>query len=282
VASIAVVHRRQGQWEDAINQLERAAEMDPRSDSNVLDLASSYARVRDFGPAVRHCRQAIELAPDDIYPYVYCARINRARDGSIQTAREYLDSMPDKDPAQQGYYRFEQAVYERDYDAAIDWLDTTNEVISEPIDEEILTSSLAECHCRMLQGAPQPPEACDAARVHFERARDSSPGDAAIHGALGWTYALLGRKDEAIAAGRRAVALLPIDEDALAGQTHLERLAKIYAWVGEHDLAIDTIEQSLDHPGWLTPGMLRLDPDWDPLRENPRFQELIEPQIIAQ
>jgi serine/threonine-protein kinase len=275
VASIAIVNRRRGRWQEAIEGLERASEMDPRSNENGLDLASTYGRVRDFTNAARHCERAIELAPDDFYPYVYCARIHRGLKGDTDAARSYLESMPDKDPSQQGFYHAEQAVYERDYDAAIQWLDATNDVISEPIDEEIFSRSLAECHCRVLRGSETAPEACDDAVDHFERARDSSPGDPAIHGALGWAYALSGRKDEAIEAGERAVTLLPIEDDAMAGQTHLERLAKIYARVGEHDLAIQTIEDSLAHPGWLSTGMLRIDPDWDPLRDHPRFQEIV-------
>ena len=63
-------------------------------------------------------RRAFELAPDDIFPYVFYAKILRAREGAVDSAREILESMPNKDPAQQGIYWYEQAMYERDFDGA--------------------------------------------------------------------------------------------------------------------------------------------------------------------
>lgn len=279
LSSMGIVHRRQGHWAEALHELERAAELDPRSDINVQDLASTCGRLRRYDDAERYCRQAVELAPDDFYPYVYCARIYRSRDGTTERARQMLESMPAKDPDQQGLYWFEQAMYERDLASALEWASTISDEVSDPIDEETLTRSLAECHCRVVLESPEMlPTACDVARVFFERARDASPADASSHAALGWVYALMGRKEEAIAAGERAVELLPIEADGMAGQTVLEKLAKIYARVGEPDLAIDAIERSLSRPGWLSVSTLKLDPDWDPLRENPRFQRLLERQ----
>jgi len=276
LASVGVVHRRQGMWQEAIEELSRAAELDPRSDINIQDLAATYGRLRRYAEAEEYCRRAIELAPGDIYPYIYCARIFRSQDGTPDRSREILEDMPTKDPAQQAYYWYEQAMYERDLEAALRWLALTDEEISEPIDEKILTRSLAECQSRIVLGdAEEPPLACEYALVHFERARDASPADPALHSALGWVYALTGRKEEAISAGERAVELLPITVDAMAGQTMIERLAKIYAWCGEPDLALDAIEESLAHPGWLSVPMLRLDPDWDPIRDDPRFNDLL-------
>lgn len=276
LASVGVVHRRQGMWQEAIEELSRAAELDPKSDINIQDLAATYGRLRRYAEAEYYCRRAIELAPGDIYPYIYCARILRSRDGTPERSREMLEEMPTKDPAQQAFYWFEQAMYERDLEAALRWLALTDEEISEPIDEEILTRSLAECQSRIVLGAAEePPIACEYARVYFERARDASPADPALHSALGWVYALTGRNEEAISAGERAVELLPITADAMAGQTMLERLAKIYAWCGEPERALDTIEESLAHPGWLSVPMLGLDPDWDPIRDDPRFNGLL-------
>ena len=279
LSSMGIVHRRQGHWTEALQELERAAELDPRSEINIQDLASTCGRLRRYAEAERYCREAIELASDDFYPYIYCARIYRSHDGTPERARQMLESMPSKDPAQQGLYWFEQAMYERDLEAALRWASTLPDEISEPIDEETFTRSLAECQCRVVLEAPaETPTACELARVFFERARDASPADASNHAALGWVYALTGRRDEAIAAGERAVELLPIAADGMAGQTVLEQLAKIYAWAGEPDRAIDTIEQSLAHPGWLSVGTLELDPDWDPLRDQPRFRALLQGQ----
>jgi serine/threonine-protein kinase len=254
IASIGVVLRRQGRWQEALDALQRAADMVPESDVNALDVASTLGRMRRYADAAEQCRRAIELAPDNIYPYIFLVRILRSRDGAIDGAREILETMPDKDPSQQGFYLFE----------------------SEPIDEVIFTRSLAECESRILGRSGGPgSEACVSAREYLERAREISPGDPAIVSALGWAFALVGEKQGAIEAGERAVELSPITADAMAGHSFLVRLAKIYAWVDEPYLAVKTIQKAMTTPGWISAATLKLDPEWDPIRDDPRFQELL-------
>jgi len=285
IASIGYVLRRQGRWQEALDALQRVAEINPQSDVYVLDIASTCARMRLWNVGIEHSRKAIELDPDAIHPYVFLARILRARDGAVDAAREVLDQMPNKDPAEQAIYRYEQAMYERDYDAAVDAISvldglesepTGEELESEPIGEEIYTRSLAVCESRILDGTGGPDSsACTNAREILEHEREISPGDPAIHSALGWAYALVGEKKAAVESGERAVELLPVTADAMAGHSFLVRLAKIYAWVGEPYRAVKTIEKALRTPGWISVATLNLDPEWDPIREDPRFQELL-------
>jgi serine/threonine-protein kinase len=276
VSSIGVVLRRQGRWQEAMDAFSRVSQLDPKNDINAVDLASTCGRMRRYTEGVEHCRRAIALAPNDIFPYIFMAKMMRTHDGSIDGAREVLETMPDKDPGQQAFFRFEQALYERDFDAAIEWLTPTEELISDPISEEIFPRSLAECEGRVLAGTPAASvSACGEARASLERAREISPVDPAVHAALGWTYSLLGESASAIASGERAVELLPVSADAVAGHSYLVRLAKIYAWSGEPYAAVKTIEKALATPGWLSTATLKLDPDWDPIRTDPRFQELL-------
>jgi serine/threonine-protein kinase len=275
-ASIGLVLRRQGRWQESIEALRRAAEMEPENHDTILDLASTLSRVRQYSEAAATCRRAIELAPDDIYPYVFLARTLRLQDGAIDGAREILESMPEKDPAQEGIYRYEQAMFERDFEAAMNALVTVDDVISDPIAEIVFTRSLAECECGTFGGlAGQTPQACNGAREYFERAREISPGDPAIHAALGWVYALVGEKELAIEAGQRAVELSPITGDAMSGHSYLVMLARIYAWVDEPYLAVKTIHTAMSTPGWISAATLELDPCWDPIRDDPRFLELL-------
>jgi len=276
ITSIGLVLRRHGRWQEAIDALQRAASMEPEDHDTLLDLASTLSRVRRYGEAVETCRKAIELGPDKIYPYVFLARTLILRDGSIQGARDILDSMPDKDPIQQGIYRYEQALLERDFDGAMNALAAVDGVISDPIGDVRFTKSLAECQCGILgERSEVSSDACVSALEYLERAGEIEPGDPAVHAALGWAYALTGEKENAIEAGRRAVELSPITVDAISGHSYLVMLAKIYAWVDEPYLAVKTIHTAMTTPGWISAAMLELDPDWDPIRDDPRFHELL-------
>jgi serine/threonine-protein kinase len=93
---------------------------------------------------------------------------------------------------------------------------------------------------------------------------------------LGQILAGLGQKDAAIAEGKRAVELLPESQDAFDGPEVTQALAQIYAWTGERDQAFGLLDHSLTVPNGLTVPMLKLDPVWDPLRSDPRFQALID------
>lgn len=274
--SIGLVLRRQGRWQEAVDALQRAAGMEPENHDTILDLASTLCRLRRYAEATEICQRVIELAPDDIYPYVFLARTLMLQDGAIEGAHEILDAMPEDDPAQQGFYRYEQAMFERDFDGAMNALASVDNVISDPIGEVMFTRALAECECRILGGlSPATPDVCVSAREYFERERENSPGDPAVHAALGWVYALVGEKESAIEAGRRAVELTPITTDAMSGHSFLVMLAKIYAWVDEPFLAVKTIHTAMSTPGMISVATLEIDPVWDPIRGDPRFQELL-------
>ena len=104
-----------------------------------------------------------------------------------------------------------------------------------------------------------------------------APDDPARHGQHGLILAALGQKQEAIAEGKRAVELVPESQDAFDGPLGTAALAQIYAWTGEFDEAFRLLDHLLTVPTHgLTVPMLKLDPAWDPLRKDPRFQALID------
>jgi serine/threonine-protein kinase len=115
----------------------------------------------------------------------------------------------------------------------------------------------------------------DSARRFFERMVRDRPADAYYHQMLGFANALLDRKAEAIREGEQAVALLPVAKDAKDGPAFLNLMAQIYAKLGEPDAAIDRVEKLLSIPSGESIPLLRIDPVWDPLRGNPRFQRLV-------
>jgi tetratricopeptide (TPR) repeat protein len=109
----------------------------------------------------------------------------------------------------------------------------------------------------------------------FEEQLKPVPNDAGLHAYLGVALAYLGRKEEALRAGERAAALRPISKDATNGPYFRHQLARIYILTGEPEKAIDQLEAILKVPYYVTPAWLRIDPNFDPLRGNPRFEKLV-------
>jgi serine/threonine protein kinase len=110
---------------------------------------------------------------------------------------------------------------------------------------------------------------------HKLRGDEATPNDHQRHVLLGLALAFLGRKAEAIAEGKRGVALKTIADDAYNGPYHQHQLARIYMLVGEPEQALDQLEPLLKIPSFLSPGWLKVDPNFAPLRQNPRFQRLV-------
>jgi tetratricopeptide (TPR) repeat protein len=115
----------------------------------------------------------------------------------------------------------------------------------------------------------------DSARIALEAQLRSTPDDAQLHVLRGTALAYLGQKDEAIREGRRSVELLPASTNAFAGPYMQHQLARIYIMTGEYDQAVDALEPLLKLPYFLSPGWLRIDPTFAPLRGNPRFERLV-------
>jgi tetratricopeptide (TPR) repeat protein len=116
----------------------------------------------------------------------------------------------------------------------------------------------------------------DSARLALEAQIRAAPDDGQRHALLGLALAYLGRKADAIREGRRGVALMPISRDAYFGPYNQHQLVRIYLLTGDQDLALDQLEPLLRVPYYLSPGWLRIDPTFDPLRKQPRFRRLLD------
>jgi serine/threonine-protein kinase len=131
---------------------------------------------------------------------------------------------------------------------------------------------------RATNDATRAEKAFAAARAEMEKVVREQPDYAQALCVLGMSDAALGHKEDAIREGRRAVELLPVTKDAMAGAVVLTKLAIIYAWTGEKDLALEQLAIAIRFPSsnFLSYGQLRLHPFWDPLRNDPRFEKLAE------
>jgi tetratricopeptide (TPR) repeat protein len=129
---------------------------------------------------------------------------------------------------------------------------------------------------------PQPARAAlDASRLALESRIREIQDDPDMHGYLGMVYAALGRREDALRASARISEICPVSKDAFFGPNYAVLQAKIDALLGEPDRAIERLENLLRIPSCITPEILRLDPDWDRIRHNPRFRRLAQEKSAA-
>ena len=233
---------------------------------------------RDYPKSVKNFDIAIGLEPDEYWPYVMKSSSVLYGTGDTAEARRIIASAPRSGETTPLYFlaASEIARFDRNYEellalqdqAPFDWY--THQSWSNPKD-------LVIAEALELSGRNQEAQAhYESALALLEPAIVERPDDYRLYGSLGMALAGLGRKEEAIAAGIKATELMPIETDVYIGQTMVESLASTYTMLGEYDAALEQLDILLSVPATLSVTSLRLDPRWDPLRDHPRYQELIE------
>ena len=168
-------------------------------------------------------------------------------------------------------------VFERNYHSALDRLEHAPVSTVEEQDEIAPVSQLRGLVYWLMNDPVRSRASFDSARVYLESEIRKRPDDDRLHSSLGIVYAGLGRTEEAVRESELAVKQLPISLDAFAGVGPLTGLLQVYIMVGKYDAALDKLEylMSLHAPKFITAPILRLNPIFDPLRSNPRFQALL-------
>jgi serine/threonine protein kinase/tetratricopeptide (TPR) repeat protein len=277
-AAIGFVKRRQGDWWSARAYLQEALEYNPLSGNQLTDLAETEAGLRLYPEAERTFMRAIELVPERADAYTYLSGIYLSWTGESTKAREVLREAHDRVPPSshpaliRANLRVE--LLDRDYPAALSLLQTGPEILESQFVFRTRTLLAAEVHSLAGDTA--------AARVHFDSARVllerrllGYPDDHRLHDALGLALAGLGDHAEAIAAVQRSLEIMPLQREAWKGLFGHETLARVYALAGDRDSAMDELETIVSRPALLGTLPLRLDPFWDPLRGDPRFEALV-------
>src|SRR5256886_2882623 len=277
--AIGAIQRRQGRWVESTANLEKAAELDPKNGSVLLNLAYNYMATRNFEAADKTFDRGIKAAPESFGSRALKGELAIRWKGDISVAEKELASVPPGiDP--EGLVTLGRAgvlTLQRKFKEAL-------QVIQQFRGETLIVRAGASCPTASLEGTlylylgdkVKAQAAFERARIIAERLVRESPDDAARHGQLGLILAGLGQKDAAIAEGKRAVELLPESQDAFDGPDVTVVLAQIYAWTGESDEAFRLLDHLLVVPNGITVPGLKLDPIWDPLRKDPRYQALIE------
>jgi serine/threonine protein kinase/tetratricopeptide (TPR) repeat protein len=277
---IGYVQRRQGKFEEALANIKRAAELDPLSNTMALDLGQTFMLMRNYPEAERTYERTISLSPDWPEPYYYMARLYLLWEGNTEKAHAVLEQASRNSDSLQDHFIVLKSVlldvFCGDYEKALAKLSQWK---SESFDSQFYFVPKAQLYAQIngLMGNKEVKQAQyeSAANILETRIRQE-PDDARFHSALGIAYAGLGRKQDAIREGKLAVEMLPVNKEAWRGFHRAKDLAQIYVMVGEFDLAIDQIEFLLSIPGELSMPLLRLEPDWNPLRDHPRFKKLLE------
>jgi serine/threonine-protein kinase len=274
--------RRRGQQEEGARNLERAVKLDPRNPSTLQQLALSYQYLRRYPEEAALLERALTIVPNDVATKTARAQVDLYWKAETRPLHETIDSILADNPgaiSDAADAWFVWALAEHDPTAAERALvalgdnpcfGDTAVNISRSVGEGFLA--------RMMKDEARARAAFTKARLEQEKIVQAQPDYGPPLCVLGLIDALLGRKEEALREGRRAIELLPVENDSLNGSQMLVYFAMIAAWAGEKETALQYLAANAQSPGGYivaTYGALKLLPFWDPLRGDPQFEKIV-------
>jgi serine/threonine protein kinase/tetratricopeptide (TPR) repeat protein len=271
------IQRRQGKWEQSTRNLERALDLDPRNFFALRQIAISYGHQQRYAEAASALDRAIEVEPNVINQL---ARAFVELDWKADTRKlhQLIDSIRSKNgsalPSIADTWLL-CALMQRDAGTAEKALNALGETTLSDDVVQFSRPFVEGLIARMTKDEEKARAAFTAARIEQQKIVDAQPNYGPALCVLGLIDAALGRRDEALQEGRRAVELVPIEEDAITGQSMNQYFAMIAAWAGDKQLACEQLEAAMQRPNSLSYGQLKLLPFWDPLRGEPRFEKLV-------
>jgi TolB-like protein/Flp pilus assembly protein TadD len=271
------IQRRQGRWEESTRNIERALDLDPRNFFALRQIAISYGHLQRYAEAASALDRAIAVEPNVINQL---ARAFVELDWKADTGKlhQLIDSIRSKNPSAVPSIADTWllcALMERDVATAESALNALGETALSDDVVQFSRPFVEGLIARMTNDEQKARSAFIAARAEQQKIVDAQPNYGPTLCVLGLIDAALGRKDEALQEGRRAVELVPIEEDAINGQAMNQYFAMIAAWAGEKELACEQLIAAMRRPNSLSYGQLKLLPFWDPLRGDPCFEKIV-------
>jgi serine/threonine-protein kinase len=275
---MACIQRRQGRWEESTRNFERALEFDPRSANTLYNLSDSYAFLRRYAEQKSTFDRILAIDPTNLGAKAERAFVELNWKANTRSLHQLIDQIRATNPAPMPKIADRWllcALAERDVAAAKEALLASDE---NPLGTDAIhfTRSFVEgVIARMTSDEHKAQLAFTAARTEQEKTVQAQPDYGPAWCVLGVIDAALGRKEEALREGLRAVELLPVEKDAVNGVHMIKYLAMTAAWVGEKDLACEQLAIAARDPSDLSYGQLKLMPFWDALRGDPRFEKIV-------
>jgi TolB-like protein/Flp pilus assembly protein TadD len=278
-SAIAAIQRRQGKWAESNANFEKSASLDPKNATVLFNFSINYMAQRDFETADKLLDRAIAADPRSFAAHGMKSALAIAWKGDVGFAEKQLAFVPpgfDPDGLVTSA-RIWVLTLQRKFAEAL-------QVVQQFRGETLMIPERGPCPKPFLEGIlylrlgdkEKGQAALEQARIVAERLVRDAPDDPGRHAQLGAVLAGLGKKEDAVNEGKKAVELLPESQDAFDGPQATAALAEIYGWVGEHDEAFRLLDHLLTVPNGLTVPTIKIDPVWDPLRKDPRFQALID------
>jgi tetratricopeptide (TPR) repeat protein len=271
LTATALAEESLGRWAAAVEHLRQAERLDPRSIPQRLRLGQALLYLRRYAEARQALERGLDLAPANL-TLISAKAMTFLGEGDLAGARKVIEAVPKEvEPtALVAYFASLDLVWV---------LDGPQREVLLRLTPGAFSDDRAAWALALLQAVEGDAEkrrnyAGEAVKVLEEQLR-AAPDDALRRAALGVALAHLGRREEAIHEGKRGVALAPVAKDSNIGTVVQHQLALIYILVGEPEKALDNLEPLLKIPYFLSPGWLEIDPSFDPLRTNPRFQRIV-------
>ena len=274
--------RRRGDQEEGLRNLQRAVELDPRNLFTLQQIALSYQYLGRYAEAIAALDRALNIVPDNVETRVGRAQFEFFWKGDTQPLHQTIDSILAQGPsaiAPAADTWFACALAERNAAAAERALVALGDNPWWNEGAILLTRSFGEgLLARMTKDGARARIAFEAARAQQEKIVQAQPHYGPALCVLAMIDAALGRKEQAMEEGRRAIALTPVEKDVISGSNVIQYFAITTAWSGEKELALQQLQTGLRAPSAspvLSYGSLKLLPFWDPLRGDPRFEQIV-------
>ncbi len=274
IGSPALAEQVLGRWDAALKHLRQAERLDPRSVAIQRRLGDALLLLRRYSEARAAIDRGLALAPTDLW-LIEDKAMTFLGEGDLSGARAAIKAAP-KEVALTALVAY--LANFRDLVWVLDQGQRELLLRLKPsaFDNDSAVWGLCLAQVFALGGDQASVHTyAEEARKTYEQQLGATPESAFLHAGLGTALAYLGKKADAIRQGERGTALLPLAKDAYFGPYFQHQLVRIYMLVGEPERALDRLEPLLKIPYYLSPGWLKIDPNFDPLRKNPRFQKLV-------